>query len=902
MKREQAIFGRWTSVVSCGVVAAGVWGLASGAVHSSLGFVIDYLASVRADVLSTAVLVLVVAACWPFGRRRWLAFLGLRHLGTYPPLWIAVAVALLIIGVYEGIAGRWEPAIAGPGLIWSLITTAPAWVWLAAGVVLGTRLLHKSWPAANARAPDGDGGGLSALITWLRDDHEISQPHEDRFGHDAVATRIAERLKAQGESPTMAVVGPLGSGKSTIRQLVEHHLGTQRSTVMVHLSLWPFDTPDAAVAGIIRSVIRALGQRVNVLAIAGLSERYVEVIERTGGRWGVLARLMRGDSRPDVILRSLATIATAAGLKLVLWIEDMERFTGADRLGPEDAAIREAERLGPILSLLVLLDRCDSISVIVGDTSLRSRLDVGKIARFVESPPRPGAKEIWRQIESLRSACLSEDVLDPASEECRAVLTPPESDLQYGIWLWSVRDSEPRIQEALPLLLTTPRSFKWALRITWETWERLAGEVDIDSVLVASALRVSRPELFAFIDEHVDLMRSGFRDPVASVDGQRSAHPVFEQLRALLDKENTERMRNAVATAIGFVFPAVFSHYERDRDYMERPQGLGVARHADYWQRYLTLPVIAEGISDQSALKAIAASKTGQSSDLVARLMDAERSEQVETFVGQFDAEHLCRLLTELVAVLQDQSARAWEDGRHAPGIVPVWRMMHRRQPPVALLGDTLVRVMSALAMRHLPLTQDIWYYFAEEQHGSVSSLLDDVQRERVRVAIRGGMVGTFKQNAGDRLLQAMHHGSPWVVWYLCMAVATNEAGGPPFDGWDGISEALLEAVEQAPITGLPLVVPFFTSSSLVTVMRASAETGVPQPRHEYATRVDLTRLRLLFDFDRLGPRLAETPPPDGLEPQLKGQYEAARGAVAEVLKGSAARAANDDVQSNGRE
>lgn len=894
MKRQQAILGRWMSIVCCGIVAAGVWGIVSGAVRHWLGFAIDYLSLVRADVLSTAVLVLSVVACWPFGRRRWMAFLGLRHLGTYPPLWVAVAIALLIIEAYEALAGRWEPVVAGPGLLLWLITAVPTWMWTIVGVVMGLGFIQRSRLQSDAGAADGGGDKLAALLNWLRDDHEIAHPQDDRFGHDMVAIRIAERLSADGESPTMAVVGPLGSGKSTIRRLVEHHLGANNSIVMLHLSLWPFDTADAAVAGIIRSVIRALGQRVNVLALAGLSERYVEVIERTGGRWGVLARLLRGDSRPDVILRCLATIATAAGIKLVLWIEDLERFTGADRLAPEDAAIREAERLGPILSLLMLFDRCDSVSVIVGDTSLRSRLDVGKIARFVESPPRLGAREVWRQIESLRSACLSEDMIDPASEECRAILTPPEGDLQCSIWLWSIRDTEPRIQEAVALLLDTPRSFKWALRITWETWERLAGEVDIDSVLVASALRVSRPELFAFIDEHVDLMRGGFRDPVANPTGQRSVHPVFERLKALLDKENSERMRNAVAATIGFLFPAAFRQYESDSDYVQRPQGLGVARHVDYWQRYLTLPVVSEPSSDQGALKAISAWKAGQNSDLLKRLLDADRSGQIETFVGQFDAAHLCRLLTEMAGALRNESATDWEDGRHAPGLVPVWRMMHRRQPRMVELSDTLVRVLGDVATCHLPLTRDIWYFFAEEQHSTVPSLLDDAQRERVRVAIREAIVGTFMKETGDRLLQAMHQGCPWVLWYMCLAVATGDMDGVPFDGWDGIAEALMEVVERSPEIGLPLVVPFFTSSALATVMREDAESGVPQPSHEYSPSVDLDRMRLLFDFDRLGPRLVETPLPDGLGPQMRVQYEAARAAMAEALRGSASSASED--------
>ena len=117
-----------------------------------------------------------------------------------------------------------------------------------------------------------------------------------------------------------------------------------------------------------------------------------------------------------------------------------------------------------------------------------------KISRFVESPPRPTPKSVWRQIEILRSACLAETFIDPASDECRKVLTPPKDGVLLEMWFWHMRDTEPSVQEAIVLLLNTPRAFKWALRLTWETWARLCGEIDFDSVLVISALRAARPD------------------------------------------------------------------------------------------------------------------------------------------------------------------------------------------------------------------------------------------------------------------------------------------------------------------------------------------------------------------------------------------------------------------------
>lgn len=890
-KPIRAILRRWTSLICCGALASAVWALIGGPIGSLLRPSSDHLASIRSDLLASAILIAGIAGCWPLGHRRWLAFFGLRHFWSYPPLWVAAATALLLIGVYTGITTTWQPVLDGGRAGWWLITAVPLWLWIATGVLATMSVVANRWPTRSASKNKTDGADLTALVNWLRDDCEISHPGDDRFDHDTVARRIVGRLtSSDDESPTMAIVGPLGSGKSTIRRLVAHHLTVHSSIQMLSLSLWPFDSAEAAVSGILRAVIRALGAHVNTIAVTGLSEHYVTTIERVAGRWGALARYLRGESQPEAILERLAAITAAAGVKLVLWIEDMERFTGADSLPPKQAVIREAERLGPILSLLYLLDRCDFISVIVGDTSLRSRLDVGKIARFVENPPRPTPQMVWRQIAILRSACLAEPFIDPANDERRKELTPPDDDVHLEMWLWHIRDTEPRIQEAVALLLNTPRAFKSALRLTWETWERLRGEIDFDSVLVASALRVARPDVFALIDEHISLFRQGLRDPARRRPGEQAEHPVLGQFNALLDKEESERRRNAVKAVIEFVFPAALRTFESDDDYFARPQGLSVNLHADYWRRYLTLPDLEARESDQAALRAIAGWKQGQQNDLISRLTDPKQAEQIETFSGQFCAAELCRLLTETVgATLPNESVETWVTGERAPGILSVWRMMRRRRPAVELLGDTLADAMRELVALHLPLAYDLYYVFAHDEQRAEPCFLDAAQRERVQAALREAIVRTYRTGTGEQLLLALRGGSPWVVYYLCRAAASRSADSElPFDGWKEVSAALLEAAEQNPSVGLAVTVPFFTTSELVTTNRPVEGTDVPQPVREHVAEADEVKARQLFAFERLAPLLARTAPSDGLDPAMVARFKAARALAVKFLEESA--------------
>ena len=80
----------------------------------------------------------------------------------------------------------------------------------------------------------------------------------------------------------------------------------------------------------------------------------------------------------------------------MLWIEDFERFLGGNDLPSEARAEREVELLSPIRALLHLLDRCEEIAVVTADTTLRARIDIGKIARFVERVPTMAVEDVVR--------------------------------------------------------------------------------------------------------------------------------------------------------------------------------------------------------------------------------------------------------------------------------------------------------------------------------------------------------------------------------------------------------------------------------------------------------------------------------------------------------------------------
>ncbi|HWB21121.1 MAG TPA: AAA family ATPase, partial [Phycisphaerales bacterium] len=369
MNRSRAIANRWISLLLCGLLSCLVWIVIKDAARTALESSVTYLGRLKPNLILSSIIVPAILLGIHYGHGRWRGFLGIRHFWGYPPLWVSVVVAILLLKIVGGADLEEIKSIVSLSVGISLVP----WLAVAFAITLAFRFIARADVRKHARpdpaqAPQQDYDvEFNSLIAWIKDDTEIDHPLQDRFGHDEIARRIVKRLlNTDDEAPTIAVVGPMGSGKSTIRRLVQHQLRNKDRIEIVHLSLWPFDSSRAAVAGILRAAIQGLAKHVNTLSLTGLSDRYVSVVEGLGGWLHSLIRVVQPESQPEDLVKSLTEVATAAGIRVVLWIEDMERFSGAD-LDPNNASKLEAETLGPIHSLLHMLDRCPSISVVVSD-------------------------------------------------------------------------------------------------------------------------------------------------------------------------------------------------------------------------------------------------------------------------------------------------------------------------------------------------------------------------------------------------------------------------------------------------------------------------------------------------------------------------------------------------------
>ena len=105
-------------------------------------------------------------------------------------------------------------------------------------------------------------------------------------------------------------------------------------------------------------------------------------------------------------------------------------------------------------------------------------------------------------------------------------------------------------------VLETPRALKGALRTTLEVWEAMPGEIDFDSVLVASALRMAHPDLFALLSDNVHLFCHGLRDPFSHGEQKGQPHKVVDRIDEQLKRED-ERTAAALRKMLHFLFSGI---------------------------------------------------------------------------------------------------------------------------------------------------------------------------------------------------------------------------------------------------------------------------------------------------------------------------------------------------------
>lgn len=685
--------------------------------------------------------------------------------------------------------------VVGEGLFWPQ-AYSPGLAGVVAMFVVGVSVAHLpiSLVARSRRHVSPQSSQQPENDDWLVDDRPIDCVDQDRFGHRRIADRIAARLTSEaGPPPSIALIGPYGSGKTSIANMVRDYLSDTRDLLFVRVSLWTYDSPEAAVRGVLGELTRAVGERVSAPELHPLPIEYAASIDRMSGVWGVVWRFLARPSAPRDVLARLDRVLTATVLRAVLWVEDADRFAGSG----EDAQ----KRFEPVQALLHELDQLRRVTVVLADTSLTHRIDARKIARFVETMPMLTEEHVSNAVAALRHSTVrvwSERGILPAVPDAQTLLAAP-SRLQLRDELRRVLNEAMGVTDRhtavwLARLAAAPRTLKSALRDARDVLDRLIGEIDIDDVIVLSVLRVAAPAVHAWVTDHIQEIRRAATSADRRGDLLNSALSVVPEAdRGLVD---------AVRALLIDLFPYLPDGYAPFSCDAQRPQGIAASSSVDYFARYQSR-YVDEMEQDQPVLQLIQRWKTQERTstterqDQLARAITAGgRAEQVERFARFFTPDDRIRLLEEMCDQLRGASAASWGDDGESPGMEAVWRMLLERRPLPEMLLPVVRRLRDEHGRENLPLARFLNYYFTLSAQGGSPSLIES-SRSSELLSGTGQLLLGFIDDAA-RLARALRGGSGFILKGLVRdaRVSSGEHVEHPFDRWHVFANTLLDAAE----------------------------------------------------------------------------------------------------------
>ncbi|MDX2056004.1 MAG: hypothetical protein SFV15_26615 [Polyangiaceae bacterium] len=806
--RQRAISARWGDILAMTIVGASTLFLLGPWVHdqgSHAARELGWLGIIPWAVAIGALSVLTLRNQMP----RLTAFLGLRHTFSFPPVWVAgfFGAACVVIAWAYGLSAGGAPAIDGEERL-CLVWIGGSLFALPLIVAGGPFLLNCGRRVSDTDDPDITGGdhvavlGASALGTdfealcnWILNDLPVDDLRQDRFGHQIVARRILGRfLDSSVEAErSVALLGRYGSGKSTIMRLVMGQAAPRRDLKIVPVSLWPYTTAEAAVRGVINALVSAFAEEVNVLPMLGLSRRYAQAIQGLSRASWLTPHLERIED-PVAVLQQLEQLANAIGVRVVVWVEDFERFAGWDEDGAhKEQGSNEASHLGPLRALLHCLDERASFTVVMAATTLGVSFDQEKLARHIERVPDLRYADLGNILRCFRNGCLHMlgDRVDPANAKARAELAFSESQLDDASAYLGF-ETEPPASIALASLCAAPRILKMALRECHDQWKRLVGEIDFDDLLVLSLVKHTDPEVFALISDYAETP-----GPSKRADLSRVTDRIYELTgpqRAL-----------SLKALVSFLFPA-------PDQVQRRPQGVSFYDRP-YWGRFVDGEVGSD--RDQPVLRAI---KNFDSEVLVEYLGKSPEREAIKHFGYVFKTDKLERLLRSLILKQLRDSAKTWP-GQRQFGLEAMWLIVLKKVRQSGQMPTSFERLVKRLVFvctrRNLPLAAELVRHFTRT--GGQTEIPEIfLSASSLQQAFTDHFAREYTGKP-DRLAEVLEHSREGLlarcVWGFSRT-RSNDFNGLPFDGWEGFAQTLIEAATRFPDTVLPQVVHLITSAA----------------------------------------------------------------------------------------
>lgn len=693
-----------------------------------------------------------------------------RSVFRYPPLWIAIAMGVVIAALVEPLLLPRTGSVGQGWRDWELLLPLVG----AAAAGASIRLI-----AASSRRPAGRVYPTAEPIT-ISDWKALSEwvgaeapACGDLFAHLPIAARIAGALRRDRDTG-IAVLGGYGSGKTSIvnwaRQEVQAHW--KRRVLFVDTNCWAIPRAEDAPRVALQNVIDALGEIVDMVAFRGLPTNYQRLV--AAEPTGVIRRVLDAAGEPDPLaeLRRLGPILAALNLRLIVVLED------ADRAGPEFDT-RHLERL------LWGLRDVPRISFVVAFDNTQSGIDYSKLCDVVELVPRVPPHHVRRLLAIAHSHWMTdgESYIDPVRDRARDdKLTV--SNLDNEMLQYAHRLDQDTPVDAIRTLLETPRKIKHFIRRTESAWNSLRGEIDLDELVTVCALREGAPEVFEFLVDNIDPARhkpddfsKGTQTVRAKWDALLDRIPNRHSVERLVDLLGIQQLRSGKGVGV-----------------RESPQGVQQETDStDYFRRALAGQLASDEVRDQAVLSDIHSWQTSRQGGMMPHLLAAD--EESEPYLDAW--EHFASQLSEAdlyeVADMVIESTLT-RDGVLSsidnPGMLAVWRRCIR-QWRYNSYADWLAARIRRVLPTSLHFANDLFSYFSSSKIGGLS---DSGQAQ-----VRAAFVAAVKDTCGtpDGLARCVSSERPYSLFRL--VCGPHDERWEPLSEWAWLGPVILDAMKSAP-------------------------------------------------------------------------------------------------------
>lgn len=566
----------------------------------------------------------------------------------YPPLWWSVILSLLTICVIE----QWycECLLIGQYSWYQTDGISRAWVLLlVATIAVIIRRIQSALQSSNTakyRDTNNESTALKSKLWIDAGERPISDTKEDLLSRTTISSNIVKHVQSNERS--IALLGPVGSGKSSILNLVCESISKSRPNVIVVKSdLWRAKDAKAMPQIVIDDIVRSLDGIVDTTSIRDLSISYARFV--AAGPSGYFHKLLDARKRTDSLhqLDQLCSLLEAIDRRLILIIDDL------DRVGKTF----DISHISRFLWAMREIERC--CSVISIDPN-RSELDYGKLCDSTEIVPLLPIQMVADTLVELYQHWISAyNDIDPNEHRKDQDKFELGRISETGLQTYLQNETHSTPIRMLATVLSTPRSLKHVLHRIDNAWKELHGEVEIDDLIILSTLRHSAPATYQFIIMNIDMAR-------ATSDGlERGSLDRFrERWNTVLENEEHA---NAVRRLVDLLGIEQLRAPAPNPGADKCPQGVHVEGPPDYLARIASGRVEEGDVRDQLVFQHIELSRGGNRDIIAENLVDRTTFGDRYRAIWQRFHSPSRKELIEVVDHVIDLLI-----GRYAPDISPV--------------------------------------------------------------------------------------------------------------------------------------------------------------------------------------------------------------------------------------